>query len=528
MAEKTETTPPAPSSAPASNGAPAATAKGKPKVALIVLLLVVVGAVFGYRTWSFNQSHAATDDAQVAADSVDVSPQVGGTVAKVLVADNQLVKKGDLLVQLDDRTLTTALAGAQANLDAAVAQAQGAGVSISLTEQTGTAQISQAQGVVAQAQAGISSAQSDELKAKAGIAGARAGQGSAQATIIAAESAVSNAEAALQRSRSALKGAQAVVDSASAQVRAADAVVATAKANADFAQKDAARYQSLVGQGAVSQQEADAKQAAADSAAATLESARQQAEVARAVLLERQTEVSSAQDSVSAALAGVRQAHANVAVTNSQRAASDASYRSALAQQQASSDAVRNARARAEQAQGQLAQAQTAGTSVDVSKTAKLQALAKVAQARAAVEEAKLQLSYTRIYAPRDGRVTKKSVDVGQQLAQGTPMFALVDESNEWVVANFKETQMPGIGVGKKVEIEVDAVSKHSYRGTVNSIQAGTGAAFTLLPPDNATGNFTKVVQRIPVKITLDPDQPDLDQLRAGMSVSATVDTAGH
>ena len=104
-------------------------------------------------------------------------------------------------------------------------------------------------------------------------------------------------------------------------------------------------------------------------------------------------------------------------------------------------------------------------------------------------------------------------------------MFALVDESNVWVVANLKETQMRGVQVGCKVEIDVDAVSKHSFHGSVNSIQAGTGASQTLLPPDNATGNFTKVVQRIPVKITLDPGQPDLDELRAGMSVTATIDT---
>ena len=483
----------------------------------------MVGAFFGYRTWSFNQTHASTDDAQVAADSVDVSPQVSGTVEKVFISDNQLVKQGDMLVQLDERSLRSTLAGAQANLDAAIAQAQGAGVTVDLTQQTGTAQISQAQGLVSQAQSGISSAQSDVMKARAGIAGARAGQGTAQAGISAAESAVSTADAALQRSRAALKGAQAVVESAQAQVRAADAVVATAKANADFATKDAARYQSLVGQGAVSRQEADAKQAAADSASANLEAAKQQAEVARATLAQHQADVASAQDSVTAAIAGVRQAKANVAVSRSQRAASDANYRSAIAQQQASADAVRTAQAKAAQAEGELAQAQTSGTSVDVSKTAKLQATARDEQARAAVEEAKIQLSYARIYAPKSGRVNKKNVDAGQLLQAGTPLLTIVDESNTWVVANFKEIQMSGIAPGKKVDIEIDAVSHHTFHGVVNSIQAGTGAALTLLPPDNATGNFTKVVQRVPVKIVFDPGQPDMDQVRMGMSASIIV-----
>ncbi|MHB8635735.1 MAG: HlyD family secretion protein [Fimbriimonadaceae bacterium] len=522
MAEQTDRSPSAPNGAPTSNGTP------KPKIALIVvLLLVLVGAVFAYRTWSFNQSHAATDDSQVAADSVDVSPQVGGTVEKVLVADNQLVKQGDLLVQIDDRSLVATLAGAEANLDAAIAQAKGAGVTVNLTRETGSAQIHQAEGVVAQADAGISSAQSDVLKAQASIAGAQADQGSAQANIAASESGVATANAAVRRARAALKGAQAVVDSARAQVKASDAVVATAQANADFTEKDAARYQSLVGQGAVSHQEADAKQAAADSAAASLEAARQQADVARAGLLQRQAELASAEDSVSAAQAGVRQARADVAVSHSKRAASDAAYRSALAQRQASADAVRNARARAAQAQGQLAQAQTSGTSVDVSQTAKLQATAKVEQARAAVEEAKLQLSYTKIYAPRSGRVTKKNVDVGQILQAGSPILTLVDESSVWVVANFKETQMPGIHVGNHVDIEIDAVPNHTYSGVVNSIQAGTGAAFTLLPPDNATGNFTKVVQRIPVKITFEPRQSGLDQIRTGMSANVIVRLSG-
>lgn len=522
MAEQSEN----PSTSPnGSNGASANHESKRPKPALIVvLILVVVGGLYGYRTWSFNQTHAATDDAQLAAESTDVSPQVSGTVVTVSVKDNQLVKKGDLLVQLDDRALIATLQGARANLDAAIAQAQGAGVSVDLTQQTGSAQISQAQGLVQQANAGISSAQSDVAKAQAGIAGAKAGMGTAQAQIVAAQSAVANADAALQHAKSTYAGAQAVVDSAQAQVRAADAMVATAKANADFTARDAARYKSLVGAGAVSQQEADAKQAAADTAAASLDAARQQADAARAQLKQRQADLASAQDSVASAQATVRQAHANVAVSRSQRAASDASFRSAVAQQQAALDAVTNARARAAQAAGQLAQAQTAGTSVDVSKTAKLQALAKVEQAKAAVAEAELQLSYTKIYAPRDGRVTKKNVEIGQLLQPGAAILTIVDEANVWVVANFKETQIKGIAPGCKAEIDVDGVPGHQFHGEVNSIQAGTGAAFTLLPPDNATGNFTKVVQRVPVKVTLDPGQPDLNLLRTGMSSSVVID----
>jgi membrane fusion protein (multidrug efflux system) len=152
--------------------------------------------------------------------------------------------------------------------------------------------------------------------------------------------------------------------------------------------------------------------------------------------------------------------------------------------------------------------------------------IASVKQAQANLEEAKLQLSYTVITAPVSGKVTNKNVQVGQVVQPGQPIMALV-ERNPWVVANFKETQITHIKPGQRVIIEVDAYPGHEFYGHVDSVQSGSGAAFSLLPPENATGNYVKVTQRVPVKIVFDDLQEDHVQskyiLGPGMSVVPTV-----
>ncbi|HTO87217.1 MAG TPA: HlyD family secretion protein [Thermoanaerobaculia bacterium] len=150
-------------------------------------------------------------------------------------------------------------------------------------------------------------------------------------------------------------------------------------------------------------------------------------------------------------------------------------------------------------------------------------ARAQVAQKQADLDLAELQLSYTTVTAPSDGFISKKSVEVGQFVQAGEPLLAVVSDQLPWVVANFKETQLKKMRVGQPVEIDVDAYPRTKFHGRVESIAAATGAKFALLPPDNATGNFTKVVQRVPVKIVLtDPPRSD-KPLRAGMSVNAIV-----
>lgn len=149
---------------------------------------------------------------------------------------------------------------------------------------------------------------------------------------------------------------------------------------------------------------------------------------------------------------------------------------------------------------------------------------AKAEAVIARVEQAKLNLEYTKIIAPSDGFIAKKSAEAGQLAAPGIPLFGFVDAGERWVLANFKETEISKIKKGAHVEVEVDAVPGTTFEGKVLSLSAATGATFTLLPPDNATGNFTKVVQHVPVKIILNNlKAEDIEKLRAGLSVVVRV-----
>lgn len=170
-------------------------------------------------------------------------------------------------------------------------------------------------------------------------------------------------------------------------------------------------------------------------------------------------------------------------------------------------------------------QARLAATSSNVDVSAKNLKLAEiqVEQKKEELDLAKLNLSYATITAPCDGYISKKNIQPGQLVAIGQNLFALVDESEIWVVANFKETQIEKMKVGQKVRIEVDAYPDKDFEGTIQSLSAATGSMFALLPPDNATGNFVKVVQRVPVKITIDRNQNKDFPLRAGMNVKAVV-----
>ena len=217
-----------------------------------------------------------------------------------------------------------------------------------------------------------------------------------------------------------------------------------------------------------------------------------------------------------------------------------ASYQVAVAAQAAALEQVRQAQAQlvaAQQgvvrtealltnSQGGLQSAEAARLETRVREGQYATALAAVAQATAALEDANLQLSYTIIKAPVTGRVGRKSVEAGQRVQIGQPLMAIVEEQ-PWVVANFKETQLEKMRTGQLVEVEIDTFSKHKFYGHVDSLAPGSGNEFALLPPDNATGNFTKIVQRIPVKIVLDQDSVRgyENLLSPGMSSVVTVAT---
>jgi membrane fusion protein (multidrug efflux system) len=157
-------------------------------------------------------------------------------------------------------------------------------------------------------------------------------------------------------------------------------------------------------------------------------------------------------------------------------------------------------------------------------KTERVAAEAQLERSRAAARQAELNLAYTTISAPLDGTVGARSLRVGQYVQAGTQMMAVVPLHSAYVVANFKETQLAHVRAGQPVELTVDALPELRLRGHVDSVAPASGLEFALLPPDNATGNFTKIVQRIPVKIVLD-DEPGSARLRAGMSVVPSIDT---
>ncbi len=231
-----------------------------------------------------------------------------------------------------------------------------------------------------------------------------------------------------------------------------------------------------------------------------------------------------------AARAGAAAADAAVAQAraNAQKTASDLQrYRSLAEKNIVSRQQLDAAEAAAEAASAQLVSAQRnaqAARQQIVAATAGLDAAdARVAAARAARDQVALQLSYTRVTAPQAGVVAKKSVEVGQYVQPGQPLMSVVPLTDVWVEANLKETQVQDVHPGEAVDFSVDAYSGVTYHGTVESLSPATGAKFSLLPPDNATGNFTKVVQRIPVRIRVqqDPKHP----LRPGMSAEVTITT---
>src|SRR3954447_1052775 len=315
--------------------------------------------------------------------------------------------------------------------------------------------------------------QAQLLSAEAGISES---EQNVPLTTINTTSSISTSISQEQQANAALAAAQQAVDAARAALNASNATLAQRQADFVKAQKDLARMKALVDKDEVSRQDYDSAVAAADGSAAQVEAAR--------------AGIVSSQHSLDQAVAQVDEAKARLSTAGIQRRQSE--------QLQSKQKAVSLARFQS--------------------------AKADSAQRRADVEQAKLNMEYTVIKAPVDGVVSRKSAEPGMQIAAGQQLMALVPLDDVWVTANFKETQLKKMRVGQKVEIEVDAYGgSRNYRGHVDSIAAASGAKFSLLPPENATGNYVKVVQRVPVKIVLEPGENRDHRLLPGMSVTPTV-----
>jgi membrane fusion protein (multidrug efflux system) len=211
-------------------------------------------------------------------------------------------------------------------------------------------------------------------------------------------------------------------------------------------------------------------------------------------------------------------------ISHQQYDSSVAAYNSAKANVDAATAAIASAESRAAQAAAQAEGARTVPEQLKVTRARAGAATAEVQRAASALAQAELNLQYTRIIAPVTGVLSKRSVEPGQTVQSGQPLFSIVNLDDIWTTANFKETQLRDMKVGQPAKIKVDAYGRE-YNGKVESIGGATGARFSLLPPENATGNYVKVVQRIPVRIRFDKDQDPNHQLRPGMSVEPVVFT---
>ena len=316
-------------------------------------------------------------------------------------------------------------------------------------------------------------------KARAELADAEANAVAARSNVpitsTTAASNVTTARGAVVQASSGVAAAEKEVEAARARLLTAQARLREAEANATKASRDVERLRGLLAKDEVSQQQFDATAAAAEAQRATADSSRSQ-------IVEAEAGVRVAESKLAQARAGEQQAHA------------------------------------------ELQTAETAPSQIAATKAHAASAEARTEQARANLAQAELNLQYTVVKAPIRGVVSKKGINVGQVVQTGQPLVAVVQLDDVWVTANYKETQLRNMRPGQRATADVDALGR-DFTGKVDSIAGATGARFSLLPPENATGNFVKVVQRVPVKIVLDPGQDPQHLLRPGMSVTATVRT---
>jgi len=414
---------------------------------------VVVGCVFlvivstGILLWRYHTTRVSTDDAFVEGRISPVSAAVEGPVIKILVDDNQEMKKGQVLVELDPKYYQAKLEQAEANVAIARSQLKAAIEQVSFSSETVSGQIAQAEAALEAASSAIQA--SHELRDHA------------KSMLASKEEALAVAEAELEESQALEK-----------------------KAKIDYD-----RMRSLLEKKVISQQEYDLSRANHDAFSARVAAAKRK-------VLQVSRELEAASSDLKAKDSGYAYSSTHLGVKSS--------------------------KAKEVEAEGKLAETRAGKRGVKIREAELELAHARLKVTIGELKYAKNEFNDTVIRAPMAGRVTKKKVEIGQFVHPGQPLLAIVSLRDLWVVANFKETQITYVRPGQKVKIAVDTYPGEVFTGTVDSIQAGTGARFSLLPPENATGNYVKVVQRIPVKILLDKHtNPSI--LRPGMSVVPTI-----
>ena len=386
----------------------------------------------------------------------------------------------DAILRADITPLSTRVSGTVIQVAVADYQRVKAGdLLVQLKDDDFKAQVAQAEAGVSASEAALeNNAKQKELQASR-IAQAQAGTQAASAEI-------AQAAAAIEAAKADVANSKAAVDAAEAKVPDAQAAVAAAQADAERTSLERMRQEALLDLGAATKQKLEQVVADQERFAAIVDSRKAELAQTRALVESRRAESSKARAQVS-----LREAE-------QQRARAQMMSRTAEVDAQVKQRAVLDAQE--QQLQADL--------------SAKKEAL-KVAQTN---------LDYTRILAPTDGIVGERKVRVGQLVSPGTQVLSLV-ENTIWVQANYKETQLTNVRKGDAAEVTIDTFPGVVLKGHVEEIAPASGSQFALLPPDNATGNYTKIVQRIPVKIVLDPNSSIADRLRAGMSVIAEIKT---
>lgn len=515
-----------PTAAPAKKGPPKAVVGG---VAAVIALALVAKA---YGSYSFGQTHVETDNAYVTGDLVGISPTVSGTLVELKVKDGDFVKKGQLIARLDTAGAEAELEQAEANYRAALTQVPQAQAALTFERLSTSAAIQRSEAALAAQDAKTAGTR---LQVRLSTDSVRNGVRQAEGTLSQSEAEAASVKAQAYQAQAGIASAQAALESANQAVETARknadaqiAMVSAAKADMDRAAGDLDRYEKLLAKEAISKQQYDNAFAASASARAGYDSAQGRAQAALSGVTQAKAGVTQAQ---AALVAARRQADAG------QRQAEAASKQVAVAQagldlarsrstEVGIRDAdVQNSQSGVSQAAADLSSARAGSQQVALREKQIATAEAQVAQARAAVVRARIRVRDANLYAPCDGYVVKHTVNVGTAINPGQNVVTITHGNDVWVMANFKETQLATVKPGQAVDLEVDAFPGQKFHGKVESVLRATGSATTLLPPDNSTGNFTKVVQRVPVRISIDPTEGS-DEIRQGMSVIATVDTA--
>jgi membrane fusion protein, multidrug efflux system len=455
---------------------PEAQVEKKSRIPLFIACgIILLGTIFGTIWWINNRQYESTDDSFLEGNISQVSPKISARILKINVKENQLVKKGDLLVELDPTELELKLEQAKAELKTAIANREKAKATVALTKKTGTADVSVASSNLNTAQKSIEKTRSEA--------------DSKQTAIQKSKSEIQTAEANVKQIQSQIPAAQSTLEQAKAAVSLSQTQIIVAENDYD-------RHNKLFDSGDVSKQKLDQSYKTLSEAKSSKITAQKQVEIA-------QSHINSLSKQVDVAKAKVNESKSDIATAES-------AYRESLSE-------VSVVRSLADESKERLQTTNSLPEKVAVDASEIGSADARINEAETLVNKAETDLSYAKIFAPQDGFVARKTVQEGQ-LVQPDQALMAITQNDLWVIANFKETQLERIKIGQPVEIKIDAYPSITFKGKVDSFQAGTGSRFSILPAENATGGFVKVVQRVPVKIVFDEMPDDKLFLVPGMS----------